>query len=168
MRRCVAGEKEAWDLFVLKYSRLVHHAIYQVLSRAGSPARPEVADDLYQEVFASLLTDGRKKLRQFRGKNGCSLASWIRMIAARKALDYLRRECRSPSCFEEPEILENMSGDCEEDPEGELIRSEERRMMRGAIAMLQPRHRLFVELYYHRGLSISEISQIMNLEPNGV
>jgi CHAT domain-containing protein len=70
----VKGEKAAWDAFVQQYSNLVYHTIRKTFSLYHAEPRNEAVDDLFQEFFHSLLRDNWKKLRQFRGDKGCSLA----------------------------------------------------------------------------------------------
>ena len=80
---CLRSEKAAWDSFVLQYSNLVYHTIKKTLNLHHAERRADLVEDLYQEFFLSLLRNDYKKLRQFRGAHGCSLASWLRLLAAR-------------------------------------------------------------------------------------
>ena len=80
---CLNREKTAWDAFVLQYSSLVYHTIRKTFSLYHTEPRTELVEDLFQEFFVSLLRDNFKKLRQFRGDQGCSLASWLRLVASR-------------------------------------------------------------------------------------
>src|SRR5262245_16371281 len=89
---CVRGEKAAWDSFVLHYSNLVYHTIKKMLSLHHAELHGDLVEDLYQEFFVSLLRNESKKLRQFRGTHGCSLASWLRILAARLTIDFLRKQ----------------------------------------------------------------------------
>ena len=89
---CLKGEKAAWDAFVLQYSSLVYHTIKKTLSLYHCDSSSNPVEDLYQDVFVSLLRDDFRKLRQFRGDRGCSLASWIRVLAARLTIDFLRKQ----------------------------------------------------------------------------
>lgn len=75
---CLKQEKAAWDTFVKQYTRLVYHSITSTLRYHHYETRDDFVDDLYQEFFVSIVRDDFKKLRQFRGDKGCSLASWIR------------------------------------------------------------------------------------------
>ncbi|MGZ8480472.1 MAG: RNA polymerase sigma factor [Candidatus Binatia bacterium] len=89
---CVKGEKASWDAFVQQYSNLVYQTIRKTMSLYHAEPRDEAVDDLFQEFFQSLLRDNCKKLRQFKGDKNCSLASWIRVIAARQTIDFLRKQ----------------------------------------------------------------------------
>ncbi len=93
LRGCIKGEKQAWNLFVDTYSRLVYNYIYSTFKARGKdlPAEDRLSD-IFQEIFLSLIKDHFRKLRSFRGKNGCTLASWLRQVAINATLDYMRRE----------------------------------------------------------------------------
>jgi RNA polymerase sigma-70 factor (ECF subfamily) len=91
---CVRGDKAAWDSFVERYSKLVYHTIKTTASFRQAETPPGFADDLFQDVFLSLVQDDFAQLRRFRGDNGCTLASWLRMIAARRTVDHLRKQRR--------------------------------------------------------------------------
>lgn len=88
---CLNGDKAAWDAFVLQYSSLVHHTIKKTLIFRHTEISSDLVDDLFQEVFLSLVKDDFFQLRRFRGDRGCTLASWLRMIAARRTIDHLRK-----------------------------------------------------------------------------
>jgi DNA-directed RNA polymerase specialized sigma24 family protein len=53
-----------------------------------------VVEDLYQEflLFLFLLRDDFKKLRQFRGEKGLTVASWLRVVISRLTIDFLRQQ----------------------------------------------------------------------------
>jgi RNA polymerase sigma factor (sigma-70 family) len=89
---CLRGEKASWDSFVQQYSSLVYHTVRKTLTLHHTDQREDVVDDLYQELFVSLLRDDCKKLRQFRGDRGCTMASWLRVVASRLTIDHLRQQ----------------------------------------------------------------------------
>ena len=170
LARCIRGDKKAWDLFVFRYSKLIRHSLFQTLRGKNPSIQPQTLDDLHQEVFLALIADDYRKLRQFKGKNGCTLASWVRMIAIRKAIDHLRKEHPTISiegnCTTSEHSTEYLNG--KPSHQEKTIKSQEIRIVARVINELPPRYHFFVELFYRRGLSIKEISQIMGLDPNGV
>ena len=89
---CLNGEKRAWDAFVLQCSALVYHTIRKTFSLYHTEPRTDLVEDLFQDVFLTVLKDDFKKLRQFRGDRGCSLASWLRIVAVRLTIDFLRKQ----------------------------------------------------------------------------
>jgi len=79
VQRCVKGDKLAWNAFVDKYSRLLYNYIYSVLKVKGRHLAEDNVNDLFQELFLSLSKDNFQKLKSFKGKNGCTLASCVRL-----------------------------------------------------------------------------------------
>jgi RNA polymerase sigma factor (sigma-70 family) len=93
LQSCIRGDKQAWNLFVDTYSRLVYKYIYSTFKARGRnlPDEGRLAD-IFQEIFLSLIKDNSRKLRSFRGRNGCTLASWLRQVVINATLDYMRKE----------------------------------------------------------------------------
>ncbi len=52
---CLAKDKQAWDIFVDKYSRLICHAIVITLKKHSTAPENQVVDDLFHTVFLSLI-----------------------------------------------------------------------------------------------------------------
>ena len=159
---CVHGDKAAWDAFVVQYSSLVYHTIRKTLSLYHVEARQELIEDLFQEFFLSILRDDFRKLRQFRGERGCSLASWLRLVAARLTIDFLRQQG-----LRTVEVPENLPS-AEADPSDSLMDTEQAARLTQALEELPPRDRLFLEFYYRKGLSPEEIAAILKVSVSAV
>ena len=163
LEQCIAGDKKGWDNFVDRFSGLIHHYVRLTLSQGGRREDPEEVRDVAHTVFLSLLEHDRRRLRRFAGQ--CSLATWVRLIAVRTAIDHLRRERRAPSRVTEGEAEERTLRDMADDSPSaaELLENrEERRILDEIRKDLTPRERLFVELYYRRELSPQEVARIMS------
>ena len=154
---CVAGEKAAWDAFVLQYSNLVYHTIRRSLTLHHTVGRDEVVEDLYQECFVALLRDDCKKLRQFKGDRGCTLASWLRVVVSRQTIDFLRKQT-TPTV----EVSETLASDQPEASDA-LINREEENSLNQALKALSARDRLIVELSYRQGLPSEEAATILKI-----
>ncbi|HEX9878806.1 MAG TPA: sigma-70 family RNA polymerase sigma factor [Candidatus Binatia bacterium] len=154
---CLAGEKAAWDAFVLQYSKLVYHTIRRTLAVHHAESRDEVVEDLYQECFLAFLRDDCKKLRQFRGERGCTLASWLRVVVSRETIDFLRKQT-APTV----EVTETLSSDQAGALEV-LVSGEEEQALARALDGLSPRDRLIVELSYRQGLPAEAIAEILKI-----
>ena len=159
---CVNGDKAAWDAFVLQYSALVYHTIKKTLSLYHVEARQELIEDLFQEFFLSILREDFRKLRQFRGDRGCSLASWLSFLAARLTIDFFRNQ--RPPTVEVPDSLPS----AQPDPPDSLADNERSARLSQALEGLPTRDRLFLELYYRKGLFPEEIAAILKVSVSAV
>lgn len=74
-----------------QYSKMVYSYIHGSLRGYGRVTVPELVEELYQEVFVSLLKDDFKKLKSFGWKNNCSFSSWLKVVISRLVLDYLKK-----------------------------------------------------------------------------
>lgn len=108
VQRCVRGEKLAWDEFVDRYSRLIYKYIYSILQqKTPGLSTKENSNDIFQDIYLSLTENNFKKLKSFKAKHGCSLASWLRQVTIRRTLDYLRKH--KPAASLDEEISEELS-----------------------------------------------------------
>jgi len=153
---CLAREKPAWDAFVVQYSALVYHTIRKTLTLHHALPQDDLVEDLHQDFFLRLCENDFRKLRQFKGDRGCSLASWLRMIASRLTIDFLRKQESIPASLVDGPTARA-------DPSAALIILEEERLVAQAIEALSPRDRLFVELCFRRGLPPEETAAILRM-----
>jgi len=159
---CLIGEKSSWDAFVLQYSGLVYHTIKKTFSHYHTEPRLDVVEDLFQEYFLSLIRDNFKKLRQFKGDRGCSLASWLRVIATRRTIDFLTGQETSTA-----RAVENAPSDLS-DPPGSLIDQERNKLLSQVLETLPPRDRLFIQLYFQRSLPPKEVASVLRVSVSAV
>lgn len=89
---CLNDDKSAWELFVRTYSKLIWSAIHRTFSLYSFRYSREDSEDLYSSVFASLIEEDFRKLRQFRNEDACSFATWLRVVTSRMAIDHIRRD----------------------------------------------------------------------------
>lgn len=89
---CVLGNKQCWDEFVEKFSRLIFDSILRTFRKYGANINNDVIDDLHNDIFVILLKGQCKALKEYEGRNGCSLASYLRTISVRRTIDYLRKQ----------------------------------------------------------------------------
>jgi RNA polymerase sigma factor (sigma-70 family) len=154
---CLRSEKSAWDAFVLQYSVLVYHTIKKTFSLYHTEARADQIEDLYQEFFISILRDDFKKLRQFKGDRGCSLASWLRIVATRLTIDFLRRGLSTYVA-----ATERIPSD-QPDPLDDIIDREKEGLLLQAIQSLPPQDRFFLGLCYRQALPPQEVAGILRI-----
>jgi RNA polymerase sigma factor (sigma-70 family) len=173
--RCVKGDKIAWDEFVDKYKRLIYSAILRAFQFVGYRNTEEIAGDLFQEVFASLLRDNCAKLKSFKWKNGCSLASWLLIISKNVTFDYMRRT------FSREKIMTSLAKDSKDDAHllkdtqsinesflNNLEREERINIFKKALKKLDKQDLHLVDLIYFREYSHSQAAAILKKSVDAV
>lgn len=160
VQRCVKGDKQAWDEFVDKYSRLIYNYIHSVLRVKGLAIGQENIDDLFQEIFLSLVKDNFKKLNSFRGQNNSSLASWLRQVVINHTIDYVRKFKPVVSLDEEDDddfSLKDLLSDGSVHTAEALISEEKMGNLKECIGKLERDDQYFLELYINRGVTLEEL-----------
>lgn len=169
--RCVRGEKQAWDEFVDKYSHLIYNYIYSVLKTKGFRLTQENINDIFQEIFLSLTKDNFKKLRSFKARNGCSLASWLRQVVINFTIDYIRKLRPVVSLEEEIDdefILKDILAD-DSASIRDTIADEERFLhLKDCIDKLENDDKYFLELYINKGLSLEELKDMFRISRGAI
>jgi RNA polymerase sigma-70 factor (ECF subfamily) len=112
-----------------------------------------------------------KKLRQFEGKQGCTLASWVRLLTIRQTIDFLRGSKNHVSMNDDsdggPPMVETLS-DTQVSFQEQIESAESRRALRDAIDSLPSSDALFMKLFYEKGIPSEEIATILNVTVNTV
>lgn len=157
---CIEGEKRAWDELVDQYSRLVYGTITQTLRLYHVQADQTVVEDLFQDFFLSLLRGQCKKLRQFKGERGCSLASWLRMVGTRLTIDFLRKQ-------QHLEVASEAAPEGSTDAYAGVINKEQERLLVEALSALPAGDRLLIELCF-KELPAEDIAVILGTSVNAV
>ena len=160
LTRCLDGDKEASELFVRRFSGLIYYSVRQTLVAKSIPFSNEDLEDLHNTIFLNLFENKGRKLGQYQGKNGCSLASWLRVVAVRTVLNRLR--CKGFDGAVQlgkripiEELPENERGDLS--PLGLMERAEQRRIIHKAIQFLAPRDRLFIRLFLRKAFPLKKL-----------
>ena len=165
---CFKGDRYAQSEFVTRFSDLVYNTVINTFKTKSVDWQLSDIEDLYQTVFVRLLENRCKRLRQFKGKNGCSLHSWVRMISVRTVIDHLRRRkdaLAHVSDFGNAEFLHNLRAELH-DPVYSLDRAQKLIRVNRSLKSLMPRDRLFIKLHCFKELSIKEVSNILGVSEN--
>ena len=168
---CLKGNKQSWSEFILRYSRLIYNYIHSVLSVKGRSISAEQIEDIFQELFHTLIKDNYKKLATYRGKNGCSLASWLRQVTINFTIDYLRKlkpmvsmDARSGEGFSLGDSLADLSAGAIE-----FLNDQDRRKTLGeCISLLEPDEQYFLELSLNQELTPDEIKDYLKINRGAV
>jgi len=166
LSRCLSGDRKASESLVRRFSNLVYGSVqYTLMAKHVSFSRQDL-EDLHNTVFLRLFEGGCKKLRQYQGKNGCSLASWIRMIAVRTVLDHLRKKGVDAMVWQKRRIpleaLPELKAD-EAECGAQIEQAQQGRLLQDGMLRLPPRDRLFIKLHFDQGLSVAEVAEAMHL-----
>lgn len=171
LNRCLAGERDAWEIFVEKYSDLVYHTIHKILRIYAYDFMYQDIEDLHNGIFLSLVESDYKKLRQYRGINGCTVASWIMSIATNMTLNFITRNKIHVSIDEasdDKESLKDIIPDCQPSVLEQLTDSEQNELLRQLMEGLNPSDKLFLKYYYEDDLAPEEIASIMSLSVSAI
>ena len=170
LAECIRGDRDARSRFVEEYSGIVSYGISVIFQQFGRPYRREEIEDLSQDVFLALFDNDSRKLRQYQGRNGCSLASWLRVVANRLTIDRLRREGRTVS-LDDPDSSESWKvqkarPDSNPGPEPQVEAAERAAKVRELVTRLAPKDQMFVQLFYFQGLPIDEVASTIGITTN--
>lgn len=189
---CMAGDSRMQEALVRKFSNPVYRQIQYILRSRNIYSSQADIEDLHNTLFEKLFAERCKKLRQFQGKNGCSLASWIRIVTIRTVLDHLRqanRDVLNPRrgalFLEDITNIESMTCHtmtgqtltcqtmtCLTDPSPNPLKAAERKeeylVLEEEMKAMNPRYRLVIKLLFFKGLSITEVAKIIKTSEENV
>ncbi len=166
LSECFSGDMEASETLVRQFSGLVWRAIQYTFWVKHLSFNRQDLEDLHNTVFLQLFEQGCKKLRQYQGRNGCSLASWIRLVTVRIVLNHIRKKGVDAMVWQEKRIpLEEAPGLKGDEMEAWAVmeQAEREHLLQDAMRMLSSRERLFVKLHFDQGLPIAEVAATMQI-----
>jgi len=168
---CCRKEPGAWERFLSQYNRLIYYSIHRTCALNHYSPVSEELEDLFNDVLVHLIKDDCKKLRQYRGDGGATVATWIRTITVRFVIDYLRQRSRTGDLVNidgEEVALEVSLENPVSRPDEDYEEREEQRLFLEAISNLADNDRYFIELYYGRELSPEKAAQILGISKKTV
>src|SRR4029077_14255730 len=160
--RTQAGDPEAFDDLVVRYSPRLYGLIYNMTSNH------EDTNDLLQEIFAKAY----RAIRGFRGKS--SFYTWIHSIAVNMTLNFLKKRGRrfhlslddvDTSIQNDREFLQSTATSS---PVREADLSELQRRLNEAMMKLSDEHRAVVTMFHIQGMPHAEISKILRVSEGTV
>jgi RNA polymerase sigma-70 factor (ECF subfamily) len=168
IRRCRAGDADAWDELFDRHYAATGRFIFQL---AHDFTREDV-EEITQEVFLSVI----KNLSSFHGRS--QFQTWVFRIAANKARDYRqRRSAAKRGGGLAPIPLHPVDGSDAPviDPPGDapapdlaLMNTERMALLNQALERLGEPCREIIELRYFGDLGHEEIGRDLNLNPKTV
>lgn len=168
LRRCLAGDRHAWTALVDALTRYVYYLIRLTARRHAADLGDEEIADLHNDLFLALFEDDCRRLRAWRGDNGCSLRSWVRVITIRRTIDALRKRRHHLSLDATPDDgpAAPILADDGPDPLAALIARDTpdpRARLAELTAELGPSDRLLLEMIYLRKMSADAIAGALRI-----
>lgn len=144
VQKCLGGERQAFELLVEKYKRLVYSVAMNMFKDK------EDIYDVSQEIFLKIY----KSLDKYNGE--FKLSTWIVRISTNHCLDILRKKRPQTVPLEKVAEISRKK----DTPEEKYIAQEEKRELREAIDNLPEKYKLLIVLFHKQGLSYNEIVEI--------
>lgn len=101
---CVAGEEEAWQELLVRYSDSLHLRIRAILGTRSRDAN--LVDEIAAEVWSTLYQKNGTLLGRFQADNGQPLNTFLGGIARIEVLRFLRSDHRRRCHEMSPEIIQ--------------------------------------------------------------
>jgi len=150
----LAGEGEAAREFVARFSRFV----YAILAR-DFRLRPDVVDDLFQDVFVRLYEGGYRRLRLWRGDG--DFARYLGPIVRHIALDHVQTAAAASNHEDDTALTELVAA--EPDPEELAALRQRRDIVERAVETLSSRDKELYRLRYVEARKHREIARILDM-----
>lgn len=149
------GESAAYRYLVDKHKDLVFTIVRRII------VREEDAEEVAQDVFIKAY----EKLADFHGT--AKFSTWLYRIAYNSAVSYTRKK-KITFLSAEEQMIENHPD--EEVPSGVmgLNVSEQKELIRNALAMLPKTDSLILMLFYFHEKGLDEIAEIIGMTPGNI
>jgi RNA polymerase sigma-70 factor (ECF subfamily) len=141
-----ASEK---DQFVELHLRRIYLQIYRIVGNV------EDAQDLTQEVFIKALQRGEQI------RDSAKAAHWLSRVATNTAIDFLRRNGRTPHMPVE-DLAEPLTANAEDSPERQVLRTQQRARLEAGLRRLSERERAALILRDVEDLPAEEVARQLN------
>lgn len=170
LSKCLSGDRGAWETVVRRFSNLVYQTVRSTFISKQTPFSRQDLEDLHNTVFLGLFEQGCAKLKLYQGRNGCTLASWIRIVTVRTVLNHLRKKGVDGPLWEKKKTpVEGLSWLKGEDqgPLALMESAEQEKLVQEGMESLAPRDRLFMKLHIDQGLPVEEVAEALQISvPN--
>lgn len=154
----LAGSEAAFATLMERHQNRIFTTIFFIVKD-----RP-MAEDIFQETMIKiirLINDGKY---DEKGK----FVSWAVRIARNLAIDYYRKDRRSPHMIRENDEYDifNAIGKVEENIEERIIKEENARYVREMIKQIPEKQREVLIMRHYGGLSFKEIAEVQGVNIN--
>ena len=157
----VDDDPDAWRAFHELYGGLVQRTIGGVTRRFWRVLSPTDVLDVRASFYASLLANDKRKLRSFDLNRGIRFSSWIRVLAVRSTLDFVRHARRRPPSYDLEEALDVPCS--RTDPHANAVRNQEGAVVAELLHELTARDRELVRLHFIEDMAPFEVADRMSV-----
>lgn len=154
-------DEAAWRELINRFRGLIYRCITKVSCRYESVLSNEAVNEIFSEVCLNLLRNDMKKLRAYDPARGSKLGSWIGLITIHTTYDHLRVTARQPLLDRIDGVVER--ADSKPTPLDYTLKKELQTQLNKLASALSAKDRRFLELYFGRGMSPSEVADTMNI-----
>ncbi len=171
---CLEGRREAWDELVDRYSPYIYFLVHATLRKHSHRYDDDAVEEIHNTVFLVLLEDDMRRLRSFRGDNGCSLRSWLRVITIHRTIDYLKALRPTTSLdAEDAEGLKLLDTLASDTPSAEewmerFQQPEAAELIGKAVLKLSPADRRLYDLFFVEGRESKEVAEELGISGGAV
>lgn len=148
LRRAVRGDAEAARALVELYQGRVFALVSRMLAGRGRATIEDAAQDTFLHVF--------RRLGGFDPRGAAKLSTWILTIAARRAIDELRRQ--------RPALLPDLDRASDGRADERAVRRELAHAIEAALHELSPELRAAFLLREYHGLEYAEIAGALDID----
>ena len=162
LRFVLRSDARGWAELVRRFRPLIYRCITKVTLKYSPSLGSADLDEIYADVMMQLVREDMHKLRIYNPARGTKLGSWIGMISVNAAYDFLRSAGRRP-------LLDKVDGALDPHEEADrtpldlLIEKERWGHLNGLLSDFTEKDRMFVELYYQKGMEAEEIAAEMQI-----
>lgn len=167
LRKVITGDDLAWTVFYARFRNLMIACISRVCLRSGVRLQADDMGDVLGDVCMNMVAHDFRRLRLYKVDGGCSVSSWIGVIATSTAHDYLRRERRRRLDPMLDSDLERVAPPVD-GPDCTLVDRQQRAFVDRALAKFSARDKRFVELYFLEALEPEAIAEEMGVSVSTV
>ena len=167
VRRCAAGDRAAWELFVDRFGPLLNALVRRMLLRRTGAAPDADVDEIVADVFLALLR--RERVLLHRYDPTYRLSTYLGVICRTEVLRHLRRSNRLPRDLEDTTQIPEPPG--VRGPARSLEEQERLKAVQGirdALGELSDRDRQLLTMRYLEGLDYRAIGQALDVNPESV
>jgi RNA polymerase sigma-70 factor (ECF subfamily) len=162
LKSVLRSDSRGWNELVRRYKPLIYRCITKVTLKYAPSLSSADLDEIYADVMMQLVREDMHKLRIYNPARGTKLGSWIGMISVNAAYDFLRGAGRRP-LLDKIDGVVDVHEEVDRTPLDLLIEKERWGHLNNLLSDFTDKDRMFVELYYQRGMEADEIAAEMQI-----